>query len=53
MKILQNAVAKGNPSEIKRIIGQSIEVMMLDPKECKVVIKKRRGGYPRRWPIEW
>ena len=44
MKILQNAVAKGNPSEIKRIVGQCIEVMMLDPKECRAVIKQTTPG---------
>ena len=44
LKNLEKAVAKGNSSEIKRIIGQCVDEMALDPEECKVVIQQKTPG---------
>lgn len=54
MKVMQKAIAKGNPSEIKRIIGQCVDEMTLDPEECQGTINKQRRRDPlRRCHISW
>jgi hypothetical protein len=53
MEDLRKALAKGNPLEIKRFIGECVDKMTLSPGEVKVTVKKTRGGYPRGLPIEW
>jgi hypothetical protein len=37
-------VAKGNPMEIKWIVGQCAEEMTLDPEEVKVIILQETPG---------
>ena len=44
MKHLQKAIAADNSAEIKRIIGQCVEEMALEPSEVKVTIQQKTPG---------